>query len=221
MEAEAGASDRLRELLGESQLREGEFRLRAARDALEAAARIDELSRTLADRDRRVHELNLAAAERDRYVHELHLAQNFLRGEIARLHADLEEFTWMLEASAPGRSGTGSADLPGAPFTYHLATSPFRIYRGGPVTLRGWALPRGGERVAAIRARVDERAFEGAWGLEEPEAAGHGAQAANPRPGFEITVEVPPGRHRLRLEANLDPGGWVSILNLPVWCRPG
>ena len=42
----------------------------------------------------------------------------------------------------------------------------------------------------------------------------------NPQPGFEVTFDTPPGRHRLALEAQLEDGEWRSILNVPVWCRP-
>jgi hypothetical protein len=210
---------RLESLLEEALLREGEFRLKGAQDALAAAARLDELGRAVAERDGRVHELHLAAAARDRYVHELHLAAIALRDEIRGLHADLEEFTWMLEAAVP--RDTAAPDLPGIPFSYHLQTSPFRIYRGDRFTMRGWAFPEDGRAVSGVRVRVDDRVFPGTWGLEEPGAAARpGALPRNPRPGFEVAFETPPGGHRLRLEACLDPGGWVSILGLPIWCRP-
>jgi len=213
---------RLENLLEESHLREGEFRLKGAQDALAAAARLDELNRAVAERDGRVHELNLAATTRDRYVHELHLAAIALREEIRALHADLEEFTWMLEAAGARETAPPtSPDLPGTGFAYHLQTSPFRIYRGDGFTMRGWAFPEDGRAVTAVRARVDDRVFPGTWGLEEPEAAARpGALPRNPRPGFEIVLGTPPGRHRLRLEACLEPGGWVSIVSLPIWCRP-
>ena len=213
---------RLEDLLEESHLREGEFRLKGAQEALAAAAHLDELNRALAKRDGRVHDLNLAAAARDRYVHELHLAAIALRGEIQALHADLEEFTWMLEAAGAREPAPPTPpDLPGTPFAYHLQASPFRIHRGDSFTMRGWAFPEDGRAVTAVRARVDDRVFPGTWGLEEPEAAARpGALPGNPRPGFEVSVATPPGRHRLRLEACLDPGGWVSILSVPIWCRP-
>jgi len=208
---------RLKEQLAEAFQREGEFRLKSARDLAAAGERLRVLEQALAARDTRIHELHQAAAERDRYVHQLHLEQIELRNAVHALHGDLETFTWMLhEHERAGPPAT--PDLPGAPFTYHLHTSPYRIYRGDRFTLRGWALPEDGRAITAIRVRVDEKAFPGRSGLPEPVViAQYGPQPQNPHPGFEIDFAIPPGRHRLRLEACLEARDWLSILNLPIW----
>jgi hypothetical protein len=211
-------TSRLRDQLAESIQREGEFRLKGAKGLLEAEERIRSQVHAIAERDTKIHGLNLAAVERDRYIHELHLEQIALREALHALHADLETFTWMLEkAGAP--APPSSPDLPGLPFTYHFQTPPYRIYRPNPFTLMGWAVPKDDRAISAVRARVDDRAFPGRAGLPAPEATAQlGPQAKNPNPGFEIDFETPPGRHRLRIEAQLEGNEWVSILNLPIWC---
>jgi hypothetical protein len=119
-------------------------------------------------------------------------------------------------AAAPARGG-----VEGGIFTYYLHTSPFRVYHDEAFTLRGWAFPQDGRRVTAVRAVVDARSFVGRHGLEEPEVvARYGAQPANPRPGFEVRFETPPGRHLLSLEAQLEGGEWRWIVRTSIWCEP-
>jgi hypothetical protein len=109
----------------------------------------------------------------------------------------------------------------GGIFTYYLHTSPFRVYRGAAFTLRGWAVPQDGRAITGIRINLDGRTFVGRYGLEEPEVvAKHGLQPANPRPGFEISFETPPGRHQLSLEAELDRAEWLWIVKTSIWCEP-
>jgi hypothetical protein len=109
----------------------------------------------------------------------------------------------------------------GAPFTYYLHTSPFRIYRGSTFTLRGWAWPEDGRSVTGVRANLDGRLFTGRLGLEEPEVIErYGPQPANPLPGFEVTFETPPGRHVLGLEAEVAGSEWRTILCTTIWCEP-
>lgn len=217
---------RLRDRLDEATQREARFRLENAQDFLALQARIETQAVTI--------------GERDGYIHQLHL-------ERIAAHADLEAFVWMLEKEEKERSrfqaledswcgkfcaafhflgkklrrpATGARDLPGAEFVYHLSPSPFRIYREDRFCLRGWAFPKDGRRISAIRVRVDQDAFPGRYGIENLEAAiNHQVPPANPQPGFEIEFLTPPGRHRLRLEACLEERDWVSILNLPIWCR--
>ncbi|HZZ18403.1 MAG TPA: hypothetical protein VFE25_03490 [Opitutaceae bacterium] len=109
----------------------------------------------------------------------------------------------------------------GGVFTYYLHTSPFRIYRDDTFTLRGWAWPQDGRSITAIRINLSGRTFIGRQGLEEPEViARYGAQPANPKPGFEVTFETPPGRHNLSLEAQIDGGEWLWIVKTSIWCEP-
>ncbi len=109
-------------------------------------------------------------------------------------------------------------DVPGVDFVYYLCTSPYRVYREPAFMLQGWAFPRSGEPVTALRARVDGVEFFGTYGLDEPSVIAHfGPQPNNPRPGFKIPIETPPGRHRLSLEARVGSGDWVSFLKTPIW----
>ncbi|HEY1793765.1 MAG TPA: hypothetical protein VGG34_12670 [Opitutaceae bacterium] len=109
----------------------------------------------------------------------------------------------------------------GAPFTYYLHTSPFRIYRGSTFTLRGWAWPEDGRSVTAVRANIDGRLFPGRHGIDEAEVlARYGPQPANSSPGFEITFETPEGRHVLGIEAQLSASEWRTVMRTTIWCEP-
>jgi hypothetical protein len=129
---------------------------------------------------------------------------------------------WLHAAPAQVAPKPARANPPaeGAPFTYYLHTSPFRVYRGESFTLRGWAWPADARAVTQVRANLDGRYFNGTIGIEEPEViARYGAQPRNPRPGFEVTFETPPGRHLLCLEAQLESSEWRSIMSTSIWCE--
>jgi hypothetical protein len=109
----------------------------------------------------------------------------------------------------------------GGAFTYYLHTSPFRIYREDTFTLKGWAWPEDGRPITAIRINLSGRTFIGRHGLDEPEViARYGPQPSNPRPGFEVSFETPPGRHFLSLEAQVGGGEWLWIVKTSIWCEP-
>ena len=110
----------------------------------------------------------------------------------------------------------------GGVFTYFLHTSPFRIYRGDTFTLKGWAWPQDGRPITAVRINLGGRTFIGApRPPEEPEVLSrYGSQPSNPRPGFEVTFETPPGRHLLSLEAQIAGGEWFWIVKTSIWCEP-
>lgn len=123
-----------------------------------------------------------------------------------------------LREPPPARVPQEGSSVEGAEFTYFLHTSPFRIYREPTFTLRGWAWPQDGRAVTAVRVNLSGRIFAGRTGIEEPEViARYGVQAANPRPGFEVTFETPAGRQSLSLEAQLGGAEWRSILRTTVW----
>jgi len=139
-----------------------------------------------------------------------------------RLGAPMRALERILGADPPQRTPAGPANPPaeGGVFTYYLHTSPFRIYREPTFTLRGWAWPQDGRAVTAVRINLDGRLFVGRHGLEEPEViARYGPQPANPRPGFEVPFETPPGRHLLSLEAQIDSSEWRSIMTTSIWCE--
>lgn len=145
-----------------------------------------------------------------------------LEAELARIRS-----SWAWRLGALGQAAEGSPPPPPGPqveggvFTYYLHTSPFRIYRDPTFTLRGWAWPRDGGAVTAVRVNLDGRLFVGRHGIEEPEViARYGPQSANPLPGFEVAFETPPGRHLLSLEAQLNNSEWRSIVRTSIWCEP-
>jgi hypothetical protein len=156
-----------------------------------------------------------------------------LDGELDRMRHSV---TWRLGAplralgrlftkgrpATPAAPAAGmNAPAEGAVFTYYLHTSPFRIYRQPTFTLRGWAWPRDGRSICAVRVNLGGRLFVGRIGIEEPDVIErHGPQPANPRPGFEVAFETPPGRHLLSLEAQLAGGEWRSIMTTSIWCEP-
>ena len=224
---------RLKDQLVEAAAREASFRLANAQEFLQLQSRVEAQVVTL--------------GERDAYIHQMHLERIAAREVLRAAHADLEAFAWMLQDAEKARdrlhalvkswigkfvvplrwlqkkarNSAPSANLPGAAFLYDLHTSPYRLYRETRFQLRGWAFPKDGRAVTAIRMRCDAQVFPGRYGIEEPEVvARFGLQSANPRPGFEIEFLTPPGRHWLRLEACLENRDWVSILNLPIWCQP-
>jgi hypothetical protein len=136
-----------------------------------------------------------------------------------RIHACILPHKYMDPPTAAPEAKGPSVE--GAVFIYFLHTSPFRIYRDPSFTLKGWAWPEDGWAVTAIRANIDERAFEGRVGLDEPEViARYGPQPQNPRPGFEVTFDTPPGRHSLSLEAQLAGTEWRSVMRTTIWCEP-
>lgn len=141
-----------------------------------------------------------------------------------RLTAPLRAAALSFGRPAPGAvPSPQQAQTPVAPaiFTYYLHTSPFRIYRGKTFTLRGWAWPGDGRAITGVRINLGGRLTEGRHGLEEPEViARYGPQPSNPRPGFEITFETPPGRHSLSLEAQIEGADWRWIMRTSVWCEP-
>ncbi len=225
-DASADELTKLRAQLAEVTRREAKYRLESVQDYLDLQARLRSLSATI--------------GERGTYIHQLHLDELARKGELEAATADLEALVWMLQAAETAREKSehhtpagwlrallGQGRTPAEPkvppgnFVYHLTTSPFRLYRGASFTLHGWVFPRDGRPVTAIRVRLAGREFAATLGLPAPKAiAQHGALLKNPQPGFEVTFDTPPGRHRLALEAQLEDGKWRSILNVPVWCRP-
>lgn len=209
------------------------------------SAELDALRREIGRRDTYIHELHLAreadrrevqAARADvedfvRWLREAEDEKEALQRHLsARAHPKKRGLAAWL-ASWRGKSAETSAkgdaappphrrELPGAPFVYHLRTSPFRVYRDPASVLEGWAFPQDGQAVTGLRVRIDDAVFFGTYGLDEPAVIErYGAQPNNPKPGFKIVIETPPGRHCLSLEARLGEGGWVSILTTPIWVK--
>ena len=210
-------------------------------------AELDAVKRREAEyRNKIVHEF-LDKGERNTYLHILRQERAELIKRDQASSADLEVLTRKVEAaealaaslqaelrearrpwwerffkeSAPVAPTANLARIPGAAFTYYLHTSPFRIFREGQFTLKGWAWPQDGRAVTGIRVDIDGAQFAGRTGLDEPEViARYGAQPANPKPGFEVTFETPPGRHSFSLEAQLGDSEWRSVMRTSIWCDP-
>jgi hypothetical protein len=227
---ESNELTRVRSELEEVARREAAFRLKTAKDYLSTEARL----RGLEERIKAM----------DTYVHELHLEREDLRKQVQLARSDVESLTWMLypkereaEALAGARksafwflvSGAAKvarpvdrlATVPAGEYLYYLHTSPYRIYRPGSFTLRGWLMPKDGRAATAVRIAIDEKTYYGRFGLEEPEViVQHGAEAAkNPKPGFEIAFEILAGRHFLAVEAQVENENWQTVLSTPVWCQ--
>ncbi len=94
-------------------------------------------------------------------------------------------------------------------FAFHLDRPANLAAPASRQFLAGWCLPHEGSPIAGVRARVDERVFPGRHGLprEDLPAIFPGKEGAGAA-GFAVAVEVPRGRHALRLEALLVRGGW-------------
>lgn len=219
---------KLKSELDEISRREATFRLKTVKDffAIEAKHR----------------ELQTKLEQKDVYIHQLHLERDELRKAVQAARADVEAFTWMAYSNERDASALQSlrqsfvwplvsgfarrppAITPAVPpkeFTYFLHTSPYRLYRSTHYTLRGWAVPKDGQPITGLRARVDAKTYTGQIGREEPEALAQlGPQANNPRPGFEVTFETPEGRHAFAMEAQIANGDWFTILSTPIWCKP-
>jgi hypothetical protein len=169
----------------------------------EAAADLEVLSRKLEEAGRKADSLQA----------ELDAIKGSLSWRLARLFGPAHK-------PVPPAQTPANAPAKGGVFTYFLHTSPFRIYRDERFTLRGWAWPDDGGSVTGVRANVDGGYFDGRLGIEEPEVvARYGAQPANPRPGFEITFDTPPGRHVLAVEARV-ADEWRTVMQTSIWCEP-
>ena len=82
----------------------------------------------------------------------------------------------------------------------------------GRHTLRGWVLPGPGEVFADLRARAGGRIFPGVLGLPRPDLAAHflGDRAAG-LAGFQVSVDLAPGRADVEFEALSIDGGWHPV----------
>jgi hypothetical protein len=215
--------------------REAEFRANMIQEFLDRGERNTYLHTLRAEKAALVARQQESFADLENLIRKLEQEGERSAGLEAQLEGMWRSWSWRLTSPfrAIGRAfskGPSSSilsqvmDRPpveGAVFTYYLHTSPFRIYRERSFTLRGWAWPQDGRAVTGIRVNLSGRTFIGRHGLEEPEViAKHGDQPSNPRPGFEVTFETPPGRQSLSLEAQLDGSEWRWIVRTSIWCEP-
>jgi hypothetical protein len=216
-------------------LREASFRAKMVHEFLDRGERNTYLHTLHAERAALVKRGQEASADLEVLIRKLEAESaraSAAEAELKRVHgtrawgwgAPLRAIEGWLRPGASPAPGPVPAENPpadGAPFTYYLHTSPFRIYRDDSFTLRGWAWPQDGRAVTQIRVNLGGRLSLGRTGIEEPEViARYGAQPKNPRPGFEVTFATPAGRHLLSLEAQLDGSEWRSIMSTSIWCEP-
>lgn len=78
--------------------------------------------------------------------------------------------------------------------------------------ISGWCVARKGEPLRRIRARVGRQLVERTFDGERPEVAAYLGEPNVPRwCGFSMQVVVPPGRHRLEIEAAADDDEWREV----------
>lgn len=224
---------RLAELQAELEavtLREAQFRANMVQEFLDRGERnthLHVLREERAELLKREQESFLDLEEMTRKLEAATEHAAALEAEIAQLRGSI---SWKLTAPLRALAGKGprparvrpapDGSVEGAVFTYYLHTSPFRIYRDSAFTLRGWAWPQDGRAITGVRVNLSGRIFEGRHGLEEPEVISiYGAQPSNPRPGFEVTFDTPPGRQSLSLEAQVDGDRWLWIMRTTIWCE--
>jgi hypothetical protein len=215
--------------------REAEFRAKMIQEFLDRGERNTYLHTLRAEKAALVVRQHESFADLENLIRKIEAEEERSAVLEARLGAMGRSWSWRLTAPlrALGRVFTSGsspsvlsrvmdrAPVEGGVFTYHLHTSPFRIYREPSFTLRGWAWPQDGRAITGIRVNLSGRTFVGRRGIEEPEVvAKHGEQPTNPRPGFAVTFETPPGRQTLSLEAQLDNAEWRWIVRTAIWCEP-
>ena len=210
--------------------REAEFRAHMVQEFLDRGERNTYLHTLREERAELVKRQQEAFADLELLTRKLEAEGDRVAALEAKIASIWKSWPWRLLAplgafGSPAPMGaaqaTGGSQVQGGIFTYYLHTSPFRIYRDSSFTLRGWAWPQDGRAITAVRVAIDGRTFAGRHGIEEPEVvAKHGIQPKNPRPGFEIRFETPPGRHLLSLEAQMEGAEWLWIMRTSIWCEP-
>jgi hypothetical protein len=207
--------------------REASFRVKMIHEFLDRGERNTYLHTLREERATLVKRSQEASADLEALSRKLEAAGRKADALQADLDAIKRSLTWRLARlfgpapkPAPPAQAVGSSPAKGGVFTYFLHTSPFRIYRDERFTLRGWAWPDAGGSVTGVRANVDGAYFDGRLGIEEPEViARYGEQLANPKPGFEITFDTPPGKHLLAVEARV-ADEWRTVMQTSIWCEP-
>jgi hypothetical protein len=246
-EGESAASRRRIEELAH---REAWFRARTLQEMLHLKNAVKlltienrELRALIRARDTTVHELNLARlADRrasqeltndlETYAHLLRISEEQSRLARSRLEDLRSSLEWrilapfrslrkLLRKDAAVAAAHGIAAPTAEPFRYYFHTTPFRIFRAGHVTLRGWLLPPPGRQLTRTRVRVGETVYDVTWGLEEPEVVKeYQLEPPHDRPGFCVTFPVWAGTPQFCLEALLDGARWVTVLATPLRVMP-
>jgi hypothetical protein len=202
---------------------------------------LEEQRQRVTARETRIHELNLARqadaalrgelendlAEYARQLGQQEAMATAAQGRLEQLRrspswrvtAPLRSLHKLFRRAAPAAPAAAAAANPS--LVYHLATSPFRFFRPGETTLRGWVLPPAGRSISGIRAIVGTRTFAGLTGLAEPEVVRvYGLQPPHDHPGFKIDLTLAAGVHPLRLEVGVDHGEWITFLVVPLRVMP-
>jgi hypothetical protein len=205
--------------------RESEYRAKMVQEFLDRGERNTYLHTLRGEKADLVKQVQAASADLEDLTRKLEAATERAAAVQAELDAVKASLSWRIgrmfgPAPKPVPVARPAANAPaaGGTFTYYLHTSPFRLYRDASFTFRGWAWPESGASITAIRVNIDGRLFPGLVGLEEPEViARYGPQPANPKPGFEVTFDTPPGRHLLALEAQVANTEWRTVMCTTIW----
>jgi SAM-dependent methyltransferase len=118
--------------------------------------------------------------------------------------------------------GDNGADLVGPPITYHLYTSPYRMFDLGINALAGWCFAEN-EAIVGVRIRLNEAIYVGDYGVSTRTIAQaqHCTFEEARSDGFVLKFNLgAAGRHFLRLEANIMGKGWCTFLSCPIWTLP-
>lgn len=113
--------------------------------------------------------------------------------------------------------------MPETSFSYsHLeAPAPGAALPQGQHCLQGWVWPKPGGHFADVRARIGDRLFPGIHGFPRADLAAH-FQTGRPvaLAGFQVLVDLPPGRIEVSFEALEIEGRWSRFQTVSFEVQP-
>ncbi len=99
--------------------------------------------------------------------------------------------------------------------------APWRA-EGGRLELRGWCVAPESAQAPELRLRAGERIFPRRSVVPRPDVvAALSAASSAAGCGFTFVLQLPPGAHRVRLEASVDGAGWQAVRELCVVATAG
>jgi hypothetical protein len=95
------------------------------------------------------------------------------------------------------------------------------IKGGDEMVISGWCFSRTGRELAGIRAIVGTKSRIGRYGIERPEVFSSYREMPLARNcGFEVTIQVPPGKGTLRLESIVLGDEWRTFFQHELTREP-